>query len=177
MEKNEILKVVGYVKVAYPNSFNGLTKDDAKAMINLWYRQFKDFDYDIVMKSIDSIISVDKSNFMPSIGRIKEMIIKLQSKDELTEIEAWNLVYSAICNSTYAQREFDKLPTVVQKLVGSPSQLKEWGLMDTSQVNTVVSSNFQRSYRARAKYEKETMQLPNEIREMLQNLTNAKLLK
>jgi hypothetical protein len=77
--------------------------------------------------------------------------------NEMTEAEAWALVRKAASNSFYGQaaKEFDKLPPILQRLVGTPNQLRDWGMMDSNEFNTVVASNFQRSYRARVKSDKE----------------------
>lgn len=168
MTKNEVLKVLSIVKVAYPNSFRDTTKADAEATIELWSRQFKDYEYQTVMMALDSIISTDTSDFMPSIGKIKEMIVKLNEPSEMTEQEAWGLVFKALRNSWYnSQKEFDKLPTVIQRIVGSHNQLKEWAMMPTDQVNSVVASNFMRSYRARAKNEREMLKIPTDVKNAL----------
>lgn len=176
MTKQEVVNILGIIKVAYPNSFQNMQKSDIEALINLWYRQFKDYDYKLVQNAIDSIISVDKNPFMPSIGRIKEMINTLTQPQRISEQEAWGLVYDALRNSIYhAQEEFDKLPPTVQRIVGGPSQLREWAMMPSDTLNSVVASNFQRSYRVRAKYEEEFIALPNDIKALLEN--SAEVLK
>lgn len=168
MEKKEIVKIMGTLKAAYPNSFRKMSEDDYKAMIELWDRQFKDYDYKIVMMAIDSIISSDTREFYPPIATIKEMIYKLTHQDEMTEQEAWLLVKRALRNSGYhAREEFDKLPEVIQRLVGSPQQLYDWSMMNTDQVDTVVASNFMRSYKVRAKHEKELIAIPPSVKNAL----------
>ena len=64
----------------------------------------------------------------------------------MTAQEAWNLVARAIRNSGYESRkEYDNLPPDIQRLVGSPEQLRDWAMMDSSTVHSVVASNFQRA--------------------------------
>jgi len=59
------------------------------------------------------------------------------------------LVKKAISDSYYhAEERFSELPETVQKAVGSPSMLRQWGQCDTEDVNTVIMSNFQRAYKA-----------------------------
>lgn len=69
-----------------------------------------------------------------------------------------------------AREEYDKLPPVVQCVVGSSSQLKEWAMMDAETVQSVVASNFQRSYMARAERERERMALPSAVRETVSKI-------
>ena len=80
---------------------------------------------------------------------------------DMTPQEAWQLVNAATQRGIYhAKDEFDKLPPVVQRIVGSPNQLKEWAMMDAETVQSVIASNFQRSYTVRAEKEREYMALP-----------------
>ena len=80
----------------------------------------------------------------------------------------------ALRNSFYgAAEEFAKLPPIVQRLVGAPAQLKEWAAMDTKTVQSVVASNFQRSYQTRVKSDKEFQALPPAIREFVTSLTSG----
>lgn len=174
MTGKEVLKILAIIKVAYPNSFKNLTKADVQALTTLWERQFKDFSYDEVAMALDSIIASDTSDFMPSIGKIKEMIVKLKEPEMMTELEAWQLVKKALSRSGYyAKEEFDKLPPIIQKVIVTPNTLKQWAMEDTSNVNTVIASNFQRSYRAKAKAEKEMLMIPIEVRETMQKIAGT----
>ena len=178
MNKNEVIEMLALIRVAYPSSFRNMPEADIKAIVALWTRQFEEYDVNIVKCAIDSIISTDTSDFMPSIGKIKDMITKLTTDEEMTELEAWNIVKKAISRSGYyAQEEFDKLPAILQKLVGSPQTLFEWSQTDSEQVNTVVSSNFQRSYKARVKNEKELLALPTTARNMIESFKYLQLEK
>lgn len=172
MTTEEIRLILGVMKVAYPNSFKDMQLADRNALVSLWERQFNGFDYKEVSLAVDSIISVDTNPFMPTIGRIKEEITKLTQPELLTEQEAWLLVEKACRNSNYnSNEEFNKLPPEVQRLVGSPSQLKEWASMDSAQLKTVVASNFMRSYRVRSKSERDFLALPQQVRTLLETAT------
>ena len=84
------------------------------------------------------------------------------------------MVARAIRNGTYgAKKEFDALPQVIQRLVGSPNQLKEWAAMDADVVSSVVASNFQRSYKARVASERELLSLPGDVRAAMQSLADG----
>ena len=83
-------------------------------------------------------------------------------------------VKNAIRNSLYnAKEEYYKLPENIQRLVGSPSTLREWAMLDISELDTVVQSNFMRSYKARQEHEKEYLALPKSVREITQEVANA----
>ena len=84
----------------------------------------------------------------------------------MTEEEAWSKV--KICISNYhASDMFETLPDILKSLVGSPNQLREWALMDLGQLNTVVKSNFVRSYKERARLERESLVTPTTTKQIL----------
>ena len=68
-------------------------------------------------------------------------------------------------------RQFGKLPPVIRRLVGSPSQLKEWAMMDADTFKTVIGSNFQRSYKEAVEREAEIDRLPEQLRTVVQKLS------
>ena len=173
-ETRQILKIL---KTHYPQSFRNWDIKQSQDFLNLWAEAFKDEPVGLVATAVKSIIYSDTREFAPNIGQVKAMIHKLSTvNNSLTEQEAWNLVYKALENSGYhAEEEFKKLPPTVQKIVGSPSVLKEWCMMNIDELNSVVASNFQRSYRARAKHEEEMQALPNSVKAVLGNMDHTKI--
>lgn len=172
MTEKEIRMVLGVMKVAYPNSFRDMQEGDRNALVSLWYRQFAEADYKLVSMAVDSIIATDPSGFMPTIGKVKQEMTKLTQPEMLTEQEAWLLVEKATRNSSYnAKEEYDKLPPEVQRLVGSPNQLREWAVMDSNELKTVVASNFMRSFRVRSKNDRDYLALPGNVRTLLEEAT------
>ena len=91
---------------------------------------------------------------------------KLNPKNEIMgALEAWNLVYKAICNSVYhSEEEFDRLPPLCQNVLGNAANLREMALMDVNTVKSVEQSHFIRQYDAYAKREAENMKLPPSMR-------------
>ncbi len=178
MNRSETLQVLSYLKVAYPQAYNKMTKEDIQAMAKMWELQFKDFAYDVVMVAVNSFISSDTSGYFPVIGRIKELIYKISNPNEMTEQEAWNVIKKAISRSSwYSQEEFEKLPPNLQRLVGSPRQLQDWATMNSDELNTVVASNFMRSYKAKSNQDKEYQMLPNDVKTLIGSITQAKMIE
>ena len=174
MTREEVLGIMSVLKAAYPNFYRDMTRSEADGIVALWTSMFSDEPVQLVAMAVKAHIATDKKGFPPHIGAIKEAVVKLQAPDEMTELEAWALVNKATQNSTWgAKEEFDKLPPVVQRLVGSPNQLREWAAMDQSVVSSVVASNFQRSYKARAAHEREMLALPSEVKEAMQQLAGG----
>lgn len=173
MNRNEVIKILAVVRVAYPNSYSKFTNADLEALISLWGIQFKDYDYDIVNGALNTIISTDKSDFAPTIARIKEVCGNLLSPNKMTEIEAWNCVKQAMHNAGYnSKEEFEKLPTICKELVGSSDRLFAWSMMPTSEVETVVHSNFVKEYRSLERVEAERALIPSSVKLMLEDKKN-----
>lgn len=173
MTYEETLKIFAVLKANYSNFFKNLTRIDAEAQVNLWSEMF-DEPYELVGAAVKAYIATDTDGYPPNVGKIKEYIRKLTQSEEMTELEAWTCVQKALRNSLYnSASEFEKLPPIVQRLVGSHNQLREWAMMDSDTVNSVVSSNFQRSYKARAKSEKEYLALPTELKSTIEKLASG----
>lgn len=171
MTRDETIDLLSVLKAAYPNFYKDMTRKDADHVISLWSEMFKDEPAPLVTLAVKRHIATDTKGFPPHIGAIKSAIVKIQTPDEMTELEAWGLVQKALRNSSYgAQEEFDKLPPVVQRLVGSPNQLREWAMMDTDTISSVVASNFQRSYKARAANEREFLALPADVKNAMEQI-------
>ena len=171
MTREETLTIMGVLKAAYPNYYKDMNRKDAEAVVDLWSAMFSDEPAQLVAMAVKAHIASDVKGFPPHIGAIKEAIVKLQTPNTMTELEAWALVSKATRNAAYcAEEEFYKLPPLLQKLVGGPSQLRAWALMDADKVSSVVASNFQRSYKAIMAKEKEQLALPADVREGMQAL-------
>ena len=171
MTREETLDLLSVLKAAYPNFYRDMTRKDADHVIDLWFEMFKDEPAGLVALAVKRHIATDTKGFPPHIGAIKDAIVKIQQPDEMTEIEAWNMVRKAIRSYSWdAKEQFDKLPPVLQRLVGSPNQLQEWAKMDEDVVASVVASNFQRSYKARAVNEREYLALPADVKGAMEQI-------
>lgn len=174
MTREETIKVLAVLKAAYPAFYRGMKADELNGIVNLWASQFEGDDYKTVGAAVQAHIATDTKGYPPHIGAIKEAIRKITQPDEMSEMEAWSYVASALRNSGYnSVTEFDKLPPVVQRIVGSPSQLREWAMMDSDTVQSVVQSNFMRSYRVRAQSEREYLALPESVKELMGQLAGS----
>ena len=167
MELKQALQVLAVLKAAYPQHYRGLSDGDIRAMATLWASMFEE-PYGDVMQAVKAHIVTDARGFCPTIGAVKEQLARMRESRRggaLTEHEAWELVRQALKNGYYgAQQEFAKLPAVVQKILGGPSQLRDWAMLPDEQVGTVIASNFMRSYRARAAWESDVEKLPATVR-------------
>lgn len=174
MTFDETLAIMSVLKAAYPNYYRDMKRSEAESIVSLWAEMFKDESADLVAVAVKAHIANDKKGFPPHIGAIKDAITKITQPNEMTEMEAWGLVQKACRNAIYgAVEEFNKLPPTLQRLVGSPQQLREWAVMDAERVHSVVASNFQRSYKVRAASEREFLALPSDVREVVTQLAGG----
>ena len=168
MNRAETIAVMAVLKVAYPAYYHGKSEAELQAAISLWQEMFSDDDARVVTAAVKTFIATDEKGFPPHIGAIKNQISKLLAKDTISEQQAWNLVMRAVANGYYnAREEFNRLPVSVQRILGSPETIREWGRMEESELNTVVASNFMRSYRALNEREKYENAVPQEVRDMV----------
>lgn len=175
MDRSDVLKIMAVLRGAYPQFYRNISRSEAEDTVNLWLDMFRQDDPQLVAAAVKSVIEGDEKGFPPTIGQVKAKMRLLTDSDEMTEAEAWELVSKAIRNGLYgAKEEFDKFPPVIRRIVGSPNTLREWARMDTETVHSVVSSNFQRSYRAISAKEREYAKLPAEVKSMVGKLTGAR---
>lgn len=172
MTRSETLILMSTLRAAYPMYYAKQSIEDAKAAVNLWQMMFNDDDAQLVAAAVKAFIATDTKGFPPVVGQIKaklDMIMReAYGGGELTPMEAWSKVQKAIRNSAWhAQEEFDKLPDTIRAVIGGPSALRDYAMMDSETVNSVVASNFQRSFTARRDRVTEMRMLPADVKEFI----------
>ena len=166
MTRDETIKLLMVIQSAYPN----FKPPDKTVAVDTWYTMLKDMDYNVVQMGLRAYITTDTSGFAPSIGRLINTIYTIQNPQELNEMEAWALVSKALRNGYYgAVEEFDNLPPLVQKAVGTPDNLRNWSQTNTESVENVIQSNFMRSYRTVVKREEEIKKMPADVQALIEN--------
>ena len=172
MNKEETTDIVSIIIAAYPNHYKSINASVMQNTVFIWHEIIKEYDYNLVQMALKSYIANDTKGFPPSPGQIVSNIRNLQkvsSKEQVMNgIEAWGLVSKALRNSLYnSEEQFNKLPALVQKAVGSPAILKEWASLDEDEVQTVTHSNFLRIYNVVVKREEELDCIPNDIKQAI----------
>lgn len=84
MTRQEAIKILSVLKAAYPNSYRGMTKEEANGTVNIWATQFASMPYSVVSIAVNKLISIN--TFPPSINEVKEKIRNMYW-------EAWGLLY------------------------------------------------------------------------------------
>ena len=142
-----------------------------ESALNVWYQLLKDLDYMTASLALEKHMMT--SPFPPTIADIRSAAAEFGSAvngaDDLSELSAWSLVRRAIQNSNYnAETEFERLPVVVRRAVGTPDNLREMASMPIETVESVEQSHFVRVYRPMLQREKEPRKLSPAVRSILE---------
>lgn len=168
MTRQETGIIMDILATAYPRFYAGQDAPDPEKAVALWAEMFAEDDVAVVAAAVKALIATDDKGFPPHIGAVKAKVRQITQPAGMTAQEAWNLVAKAIRNSAYESREeYDRLPKEIQRLVGSPNQLRDWALMDSDTVHSVVASNFQRSFAVRQKSYNDFNALPRDVQAMI----------
>lgn len=163
MNREETKRIIQIMCTTYPNYHPANLTDT----VDVWAMMLEDFTYQEISLALKAYILTDTSGFAPSVGALVAKVRKAGT-NELNELEAWAMVSKALRNGTYgAEEEFAKLPPIVQKAVGAPSNLRQWAQTDADSVENVIQSNFIKTYRSAVKREQELQVLPPNIRNAL----------
>ena len=164
MTEKEVRQLLAMTQAVYPN-YNPPSRE---AAVNAWLMCLSEYDNNVVMAAFKAYMTTNTSGFAPAPGQLIEILQTLTQPSELNEIEAWSIVRKALRNCGYnAEQEFAKLPTVVQKAVGTPQQLKIWAC-DSEFNENVVSSNFIKTYRTEVKRATELNKMPENVRKLIE---------
>lgn len=168
MNRIETLKIMTVLQTAYPQYYAKKSAEELDDAVNLYMDMFEDEPGELVAMAVKALIKTRTSDWPPSVGAINEKIMQITQPEEMTEQEAWALVSKALRNSTYGSaEEFAKLPPEVQAVVHDPGQLRQWAMAEADEVETVIASNFMRSFRAKQKATKEYLALPTEVKRLM----------
>ena len=170
MTEKEVRQLLAMTQAVYPN-YNPPSRE---AAVNAWLMCLSEYDNNVVMAAFKAYMTTNTSGFAPAPGQLIEILQTLTQPSELNELEAWSIVRKALRNCGYnAEQEFAKLPTVVQKTVGTPQQLKIWAC-DSEFNENVVSSNFIKTYRTEVKRATELNKMSSDVRKLIEMVnTNA----
>lgn len=144
MTREETTSVLKILKVSYPAFYSKFSRDDMVAVLDLWTEMFADDDIRVVKVALFKLIETHKG-YPPDIAALKEKIRELvvAATGELTDEELWQMLRKAASNGYYgAREEFDRLPRVVQRYLGSPSALRDLAVLDEKTLNTVTKGQF-----------------------------------
>lgn len=153
----------------YPN----YKPNNLSETVDVWQMMLDEYSYNQVSIALKAYVTSDTSGFAPSVGEIVAKIQLVSQPQELDGMAAWGLVSKALRNGTYgAVEEFNKLPPLVRQAVGMPDNLKNWATSDYQTIETVIQSNFLRTYETIVKRANEINRMPDNIKSLIEK-TNA----
>lgn len=153
----------------YPN----YKPNNLSETVDVWQMMLDEYSYNQVSIALKAYVTSDTSGFAPSVGEIAAKIQLVSQPQELDGMAAWGLVSKALRNGTYgAVEEFNKLPPLVRQAVGIPDNLKNWATSDYQTIETVIQSNFLRTYETIVKRANEINRMPDNIKSLIEK-TNA----
>lgn len=168
MNYDETLKIMAVLRAAYPRYYSGQRREEVETAITLWQSIFDDLPYNVVAAAVQAFIADDDKGFPPAVGQINRRVREIVEPERMTEQEAWALVSRACENSGYHwQQEYEKLPEDIRRCVGDALTLREWALMPIEEFETVIASNFMRSYREKREIRRRREAIPPSMRELL----------
>lgn len=179
MNSGEAAYLLAIMKSNWPGSYAKMTPADAKAAVVLWADLFADDPAELVQAAVKTImLSEPEREFAPNVAAIKAKMYELTHPEQLGAQEAWQLVSKAVsgCDMQHPSKEFEKLPEMVQRAVGSANQLREWGMVDSGTFQTVVASNFRRVWEKENARAREQAALPADLRQMITGMARNMML-
>lgn len=163
MTKTDTVKILAVLKVAYPGYFEKQDFEEKKQMVELWTLMLADYPYEAVDAAVRAHISSNK--FPPAVAEVIEQLQKICKGQEMSELEAWGYVSCALRNSAYrAREEWAKLPEEIRGMV-SPELLRSWSMVSAGEAETVIQSQFLKTYRQAKKRQQEFAALPKSVQQ------------
>lgn len=138
---------------------------NTSAAIKLWASAFAEDPYELVNTAVMAMIQTDSSEFRPNVAKVRRKMHDIVYGERMSETEAWLTIKNSLPEAQEgpetlkgAKSAWQKLPEDVQKLV-TPRQLLDWNSVESSTLDTVIQSNFMRSYRdvSDRRYSKEAL--------------------
>ncbi len=174
MTKQETVKLFALISTAYPRS-EAFRKVSAES-VEMWQMCLEDIPFAVAQKAL-AAHSVN-SEFPPSIAEIRRAALQGAVEKCDTAEEAWALVLHALKNSAYnSVQEFDKLPDICKRCVGSAQVLKSWAISEDVTTVSVARAQFLNAYRVMDSRERERAMMPPSIRDALDEAMKHNLLQ
>jgi hypothetical protein len=135
MTVKEAVQVLAILKAAYPNSYKGMTKDEAHATATVWAVQFADIPVQVVLIAVNKLIA--SSTFPPAICEVKNKLGSLywEAKEMLDlHIHAQQFTgkdanvkqiafYESVQNATKDYKNSSSIEPTIPQIIGTDEML------------------------------------------------------
>lgn len=171
--EKEMLKFVGQVTIAYPNTFKNYSKPMFDLMKETWLDNLNDFTYEQLSMGLKKHLSdTTKGCYCPSIADIRKNVNELLYGQVITAGEAWEQVMAHIkrvgSDSIGTYHKMSELTVKVVKQIG----LKNIGMSESPDI---MRAHFIKMYEAYTQREVNNRNMQPVIKE-IQELANKKML-
>lgn len=171
MTREETKQLLMTISAIYPN-FN-VKSEEMTPTINAWHLMLEEYPAQTISAALQIYVKTNNTGFAPSVSQLIGMLNKVKDNEHLSEGEAWSLVKKAIQDGNYHSEErFNELPPIVQKAVGNSNMIRQWAMSETDEVNTVIASNFQRTYRILLSRQEFEERIPQQLADVVRGVTD-----
>lgn len=166
MTREQTQELLLTIDTLYPN----FQVKDKTLAVNAWFWALKDYPAAGIKAALEIYIKTNNGPFPPSAAQLIGCYHAPQDNDKMSEGEAWALVKKAIRDGCYhSEEQFAELPEDIQRAVGGAAMIQQWAMCDSDEINTVVMSNFQRSYKAIQAKQGFSEKVPPQLMEIINN--------
>ena len=169
MTREEVTNMLRLLKVTYPAFYSKMKRNDLILIVDMWSEMFKDDDANIVKYALKELVATH-NGYPPDIAALKNKIkeICLTASGEPTNEELWLMLKKAVSNGYYgAKEEFEKLPPVLKRYVGSPHTLTELACIESDTFDTVTHGQFLKQINAIKEREEYSKRMPEEVKVLI----------
>lgn len=171
MTRDECKKLLMIIDATYPS----FKVENATETLNMWHSFLEDYSYEQIMQGLKIYVATSGSDFAPSISKLISMSRKPQELAQTDEGAIWREIRPCIRRGIYhAEEDFEKLSPMAKKVVGQPSQLREWAMLESEVIDSVIQSNMKNRIKDIQKRDLEISAMPIEIQTMIQNTIEMK---
>lgn len=168
MTRDECKQLLAIIDATYPN----FKVANPTETVNIWHTLLGEYEYKVLLMALKTFISTSGSAFAPSVAELIAMTRKPQELMQVSEVDVWREVRKAISRGIYYhEEEFEKLSPMAKKMVGESGQLREWAMLPSEDIDTIVQSNFKKRFETMVKREQELQAMPSEIQNLISNST------
>lgn len=171
MTREEVKQLLATITMIFPK----FEVKDKTATVDAWFLFLEEYSVQDIQIALKMYVKGSGSAYPPSMPQLISMINKPYELSYMNEQEAWSLVRKALSNGAYnSEYEFERLPAIIQKSIGSPNQLHIWAT-DPEYNESVISSNFMRTYKTVIQRAEEERRMPVEARVRLEHIRSQAL--
>ena len=136
MTREETKALLASITLTYTN----FKLTDLSLAIDTWWKILEPDDAKDIFDAFTVYARTDTSGFAPTPGKLHMMVVDRQAPG-LAEGEILTMLTKASRNANYGfEQSFAELPPMLQKAVGSPTVIRNWGNMDQEGLNYAFSN-------------------------------------